>query len=490
MMYVRTINTKPANGFSLLELLLVIVVMALLMTGAIQIFNDWIEKSTNRTAVRQMLMVQNAAEEYVTANFSTILTTIPNNGNATALPYATLRSSGYLPQNFPTHNIFRQPFAVVLINGGVTDQGDIIQVLSVTTDDSEDRRVPETRLLDASLAGGPSIGMYSVTTAGAIRSSYGEWSVDQLSIQTVYNPSTPDNRNGGYLAAYGQVSVDDVTRSDYLYRVPMFDSAGNRLYQLNRMATDLDMGGHVMQSAAAMSVDQMRVEGEMVIEGENITTAGFNPYALSVDEVFSVAGNDSRIGYAFSEDSDSNCRFVTIAGEVRVDDALVGPGGTCLVVGGQMTVHGDTDDLTADVIVPTMTVDGDTVGGIANIQNTPTFGEAQFDAVNANTINAGRMVSDRIISTGTSIATQEIRSGNSATFSSVNLTSGNMVAGNLQMPAAGQMIVDGNLDVEQTYETYGDYISSGSFNAVRTMDMDLCEGHADCFDPNLVTPLP
>ena len=479
--------TKSQSGFSLLELLLVIVVMGLLMTGAIQIFNDWVEKSTNRTSVRQILLVQNAAEEFVSANFATILPGIPNIGDVTGLTLANLRDNGFLPQGFPDNNIFRQPMEVVLINGGSALKGEIIQVMTLTGDGSEDRRVPESRLADAALAGGPSMGTYTLRTAGEIRSAYSEWAIDQDDIQSVYDPIEPDDRNGGYLASYGQISIDDLAQSDYLYRVPMFDSAGNQMFQLNQMVTDLDMGGNDIQSAAAMTVDQMRINGEMNIEGADITTAGFNPYALSVDEVLSVSGDDSRIGFAFSENSDPNCRFVDIAGETRVDDALVAPSGVCEVIGGEMTVHGDTDDLTADVIADNMMVDGDSVGGIANVQNTPTFGEAQFDQVNANTINAGRAVAeDLTMSNPASITTQELRTGTSAQFNSVNLTSRNMIAGDMVMPGTGTVTVDQNMVVERSFETYGNYWSAGTFSATRSMEIDECLSHDDCFDTDLI----
>lgn len=478
---------RRESGFSLLELLLVIVVMGLLMAGAFQIFNDWVEKSTNRTVVRQMLLVQNAAEEYVSANFATLLPTIPNLAEATNLDLDTLRDSGFLPQAFPDATIFRQPIDVILINGGVGLKGEIIQVLTITGDSAGDTRVVESRLLDAALAGGPSVGVYTARTGGEIRSAYAEWAIAQNDIQAVYDPIPPDQQNGGYIASYGQASIDDLAQSDYLYRVPMFDSAGNQLFQLNQMATDLDMGGNEIQSAAAFSVDQMRVNGAMNVEGENITTAGFNPYALSVDEVLQVSGNASRIGYAFSENSDPNCRFVDIAGETRVDDALVPPSGICEVVGGEMTVHGDTDDLTVDIISQSMNVDGPAIAGIANVQNTPTFGDAQFDFVNANEVTAGRAVADDLfMSNPGSIVTQELRSGVSAQFNSVDLTSGSLVAGDLEMSPNANVVVDRDMIVERSFETYGNYWSSGTFNAVRSIEMDSCEQHGDCFDPNLI----
>lgn len=476
------------DGFSLIELLLVVVVMAVLMAGAMQIFNDWIEKSTNRTAVRQMLLVQNAAEEYVSANFAAILATIPNEDDVDTISLATLRGNGYLPQNFPDRNIFRQSLRIVLINGGVADKGQIIQTLTLSGSDSDDQRVPETRLLDAAAAGGPNMGFYSRRTQGEIRSAYAEWSIEQSDIQTAYNPADPDDRNGGYLAAYGQVSVDDIAQSDYLYRVPMFDAAGNRLYQLNRMATDLDMGGNAMQAAAAMTVDQMRVNGGMDILAENITTAGFNPYALSVDEVLSVSGDNSEMGYAFSENSSPDCRFVTIAGEIIVDDSLVPVGQVCQIVGGQITVHGDADDLTPDVTIPDMQVDGASIADVSNVQNTPTFGEAQFDQVNANTVTAGRVIADELSVSGTALSAQQLRTGSNADFDTMAMSAGHVIAADINMPGNGEILTSGNMTAEQSYESYGNLWARGGLNAIRNLDMDRCRGHAACFDPNLGGP--
>ena len=64
------------NGFSLLELLLAISVIAALFTGVAVAFSNWAERSVDRSVSREIQELQNAAREYVRLNLENIIVAI------------------------------------------------------------------------------------------------------------------------------------------------------------------------------------------------------------------------------------------------------------------------------------------------------------------------------------------------------------------------------------------------------------------------------
>ena len=107
------IKKQYNGGFSLLELLLSVVVLATLFAGATVLFDDWFKRSIDRKVAREMKQLQVVAEEYVRLNFDTILTTnIPNLNDVAEINIANMIAQGFLPPIYIAENSYKQSIRV------------------------------------------------------------------------------------------------------------------------------------------------------------------------------------------------------------------------------------------------------------------------------------------------------------------------------------------------------------------------------------------
>lgn len=357
---------KKQNGLSLLEVLLAITVMTVIMTGIAQIFDDWFKRSINQKVATEMLDLQDAAEQFVKLNHERMRTVeVPDVGDVNEVDIADLIDGGFLSPDYRARNSFGQGLRVLIRNVNDTTVGGVaIEVVTVGDDINGDNRMVDGRLFDAALAGGPKLGLVSDMNLGPnccngnIQSALGEWSVDLSDFSSLYN-RTPDINHGGYMAAYGRVSLNDDIDERYLYRVEI-DGRDH----LNRMMTNMDMNQQDIINAGTVVSDSMNVSGDATLNG-NQTNGFSSPYVLSVGNNFE--GSNLAI--------------------TRKGDAK-----------GDLIVQGDDDNATYDLDVsgnfalPSGTGSVITSGATVNIvQN---MGSAAFDVMNARggSFNAGSLV--------------------------------------------------------------------------------------------------
>lgn len=352
-------------GFSLLELLLVIGVSSALTMVAIQVFNDFTERSINRRAGNHILKIQSSAEEFVAANFTDLWdNNIPATGDIDQIDLADLIGEGFLPEDYRSINVFRQNTRILIRNAGDGFTGGrTIEVLSVTedTDDGVDRSWSNERIIDAARGAGPKVGVIVNTTtgpgccAGNIQSLFGEWSVPLADFVAEFNYTNDPNR--GYLASYGRVAFSQTFNGDYLYRVEIPGQP-----QVNQMETNLDMTQNVLNGVGVVTADNIGVgysydtatgawvgdnTASIEISGSNTGTGSFTPFALTVDQSISVT---NRTSLGFRVLGDPSCLLTTQdnlpiagipAGSVISVDGSANPATDCEIVGGDFLLRGD-----------------------------------------------------------------------------------------------------------------------------------------------------
>jgi prepilin-type N-terminal cleavage/methylation domain-containing protein len=311
------LKNKNNKGFSLLEVLLAISVMTVLVMGAARIFDDWFKQSVNRKVASETLELQNAAEKFVKLNMDLVMNTmVTAPGAVDELDVADLIDRDFLSEDYRPRNSFSQSLRVLIRRADDnTIGGTAIEVITVGDNlDSRDSRMRDQRLFDAALSGGPKMGLISAADLGVnccngnIQSAYGEWSIPLDRFSGLY-ASRPNIENGGYIASYGRVSMNDADDDLYLYRVEMPDRP-----ELNRMMTNMDMNQLDIFNAGTVVSDNMNVAGTATLDGRE--TSGFSsPYVLAVSQGFDGVGNlaaspngDSK-GNLFVDGDDNTSSF-------------------------------------------------------------------------------------------------------------------------------------------------------------------------------------
>lgn len=436
---------KKQNGISLLEVLMVVGIMSVLVTGAAEIFDDWFEKSVNRKVASEMSELQNSAEQYVTLNMDTITgTMIPNAGDTAELDIADMIDRDFLADEYSARNSFGQSLRVLLRNAGNdTVGGTAVEVVTIADDrDGLDSRVADRRLFDAALAGGPELGLISAADLGAtccdgnIQSAYGEWSVELSDFSGLYS-RTPDIDLGGYMAAYGRVSANEARDDRLLYRVEV-DSRP----ELNRMMTNLDMNAQNINNVGTLVSDNLTVGRNAIMDGRE--TSGFaSPYVIAVTDNFDGMGNMD-----ITRDGDSK---------------------------GSLLIEGDDDNGTSDLNVSNnvtlQSANGQAITNFTAVTNAQSFGSASFGTLNAQ---AGQFTVNNVTSTNTIITGDMNNVGFLQTSEAVSgiqsITANNAVVGVTDVTGAN-LVVNGNLDSNNNIAVGGNLNAISNLNGSETVEI-------------------
>lgn len=459
-------------GFTLLELLLSISLLALLLAGIYQIFNSWGQRAVNRTAASDMLRVQNAAEDYVLSHFESIRTAATN--VFFEIDIEELKAENYLPTGYQPINAYRQrirAFRRNLVVDRLNTDGSpsvdsagnparITTVEVVTVSDNPAAgtlRIANKRLLDAAQAGGPKMGIVSnLVMPGAdfsnlVTSVYSEWSVNRADLFPAGYNAAPD-ANFGYLAAYGLVSAEAADINDrWLYRVTVDGRP-----ELNRMATDLIMNGNRLENVNNVVADRIAVEGDAIFRGAT-NLASETAQAMTVEQALRVNNNggsgESRINMKVVS---GGCAFIPGGGNNRL---LSGSG--CGINGGEIQVVSATDNATLSV--GTLTADGSIITDYTNANAANSAGITTFEEVDGTSMIASTTVLVPAINvTGTLVQTEQLQTAN------MNLTAGATVRDH---------VISSQIDSEAG--------SAGPARNVSTTTMDV--GNAVDLTGNIVT---
>jgi prepilin-type N-terminal cleavage/methylation domain-containing protein len=336
----KIVKSQTEKGFTLIELLLVMAVIALVGVAASAILQDSAIRISNQRIAAQMLDVQQAAENYVVANFSDIVTiNIPNTNDIGEIPLTTLKTDNFLTAGFSERNRFQQDITVYIRNLGANfTNGLTVEVLAISENPPADvAYIPDGRLRNIVRYGGAKLGYSSaIVTANEIASLSGQWSLDRAPYVAA-GTSAPDAGEGGYLAAYGRISQAEALKSDVLYKIPIATAVDANVMQAN-----LDMNNYNLTGAKAMTVDRLEVTGNTEILAEGFTDGTF-ANALNISQMAQF-NNAVSVNHAVVGPDGSGCAFDGAGG-------VVGAG--CDVVGGNMIVN------YADAVNPAILVQND-----------------------------------------------------------------------------------------------------------------------------------
>lgn len=231
---------KDQRGFTLIEVLVAVTIMAFLIPSVMALLNLTSVKPKQRVAADQLSQVQTAAKEYIEANYATLQASATA-AVSVAVPVATLQSGGYLPATFQATNPWNQTYTVY-----VTEPvADNLQGLVITSGGQGhtagqpafgNRIIPETAAMAGAVGGYFPTGDIPGQAAGVVQGAYGGW---QFALAGTDIPSP----GAGHLAALAYFSAaSGSSTDDFLHRV---DVAGKP--ELNTMTTTLHMGGNTIE---------------------------------------------------------------------------------------------------------------------------------------------------------------------------------------------------------------------------------------------------
>jgi len=274
---------KTHKGFSLLEMLMAISLIAMIVVGVFTISDQWLKRAVNRQLAVDVLRLQQAASDYVFTNFETLKKTSLN--QFVKINVSDIKDTNFLPSGYTARNALKQDMVVYKRSRNIVPYY-VIDVLVVSTNPSSGTiRIPNDRMLDAVRAGGPQMGLYSQIVTpdnnlpNKISSFFKGWSVDPSLTPLPGYAATP-NGSGGYIAAFNIVSGEKIEANpDYLYRVSV---AGQP--QLNRMAADLRMNKNPIRDVGTMTADKVIVNGSAAFRGIAQGSASETSQALTVDQ--------------------------------------------------------------------------------------------------------------------------------------------------------------------------------------------------------------
>lgn len=481
---IATMTKRREGGFTLLELLLSIGLLALLLAGMYKLFDSWMQRAINRYAAGDMLRVQKATEDYVLANFETFKTAPLN--TFVEVDINDLKTFNYLPTGYEPRNNFKQTIRVfrrtVRVNkltragaNAVDANGNPIYIYNVEVLTVSDNpatgtiRVPNQRLLDTAQAGGPAMGVITnlvlggTTFTGRATSLFSEWFVDLVGLTAAGYTATPD-ADGGYLAAYGIVNAEGTEANDaWLYRVDV-DSRP----ELNRMETDLLMNGNQLQSVGTIIADKMNVTGSGVFRGVAQGLTSETAQAMTVEQAMLVGGTESRI---YMKDTSGGCSF-SAPGAPGTNRTLTGAG--CTIAGGEVQVISGAND--AAMRIGTLTADGSAITDITNVTNqTDSRGISTFATLDgANLTAQSQLITPLTNVTGATVTTDELQAGNMAVGAD-SVIRGNLAAArvrptgtndftSLQMDVLNQATFGGEVRANAMQATRNLYIENMFFN--------------------------
>jgi prepilin-type N-terminal cleavage/methylation domain-containing protein len=218
---------RGQNGFSVLEVLIGLAVVALISIPLVQQANQSTELVQNRIAAEQLTLVANGGASYLKANYATI-----NAAATTTTPVATTVSSlvaaGYLNTGFQAVNAFGQTACLLTLKNAAG------QLESIVVTEGGQPTPKKYRAAIAALVGARGGGVEATTIQGA----YGGWSIPigNYANANCSGTAVATDRLAALVTFDG---TNSSSISDFLYRfaVPGFPDA-------NRMFTNIDMNNN------------------------------------------------------------------------------------------------------------------------------------------------------------------------------------------------------------------------------------------------------
>lgn len=242
------LRTRHRRGLGLFGALLALALLGMMVLAAIAFLESRSHDRRSRLAATQVLALAAAARSHASASFPDLL------ARARTAPFeltlAELRAAGALADGFADIDALGRSYRVLVLAAGA---GAFDVAVTETVPDG-DRALPWPGLLES--RGDARLGLVAPDAPGRLAGP--AISADIRRFQTAFSgaPAT------GALAVLGRFDHGSVYGSQ-LYRVPVpgFPDA-------NRMAADLDMGGHDITNAAAIESGRLAVADDLEVGGD------------------------------------------------------------------------------------------------------------------------------------------------------------------------------------------------------------------------------
>ena len=283
------------RGLSLFGSLLALGLLGAMVMAAAAFFETRMLEERSRLAGRQLTLLADAAASHAEGRFTDLLTAARN--GPVEIPLADLRADGSLPVGFPDVDALGRGHRVLILTAGA-DGFDLLATQTVPVGDTV---VPSAALFEA--AGRTRMGL--VAPDEATRLAGPTIDADATAFQAAFG-GAPEARALAALARLDHQSVF----GDQLYRVavPGFPA-------LNRMETDLDLGGNRIVGAGALEADELTLDGDLAVGGALTVTRD-----LVVGRAVRIAGAAEIAGNAAA--ATARIAGAASAGRLTVRNAL------------------------------------------------------------------------------------------------------------------------------------------------------------------------
>ena len=238
---------RQCRGLSLFGSLLALGLLGAMVLAAATFFEARLLEEKSRLAGRQLTLLADASVSHAQGRFTDLLGAARN--GPVEIPLADLRADGSLPAGFPEVDALGRGHRVLILAAGA----DGFDLLAAQTVPAGDTVVPSAALFEAS--GRTRMGL--VAPDEATRLAGPAIDADVSAFQAAF-AGAPAARALAALARLDRQSVF----GDQLYRiaVPGFPA-------LNRMETDLDMGGNRIAGAGTLEADGLTLDGDLSVGG-------------------------------------------------------------------------------------------------------------------------------------------------------------------------------------------------------------------------------
>ncbi len=323
---------EPAEaeaGFSMLELMLALMASGILILAVFRFTQDWQESTVNHIVADHLITVHEAAEAYVSANFMELWvdtfgesiadtnsdgiydnSDLVSIGDHIQIPldsagwttFYLKDETGVLSPSFPDRNALNHQLSVYVLNAGIIGGKRTLEVITKSwalasdpdASPASDKRIREIASIIGTKGGyisaveeetGTVLVNVCSNPASDITGIFGTWQIPVTDLQSPVAGSpfcqsvAPQAGLGGYPIAYSRITFDELN-DKYLYRIAIPGRP-----ELNRMRTNIDMGGRSFTGANALIADYARVENTLRVYGGNFV----------VDEIAQIYGNSSAL---------------------------------------------------------------------------------------------------------------------------------------------------------------------------------------------------
>ena len=276
------------NGFTLLELLLVVGLSALLIIGVAQMARDWADSENAKGAGVHLQKTSDAVQEFVAANWATLTPVndaVWDGLNTAGSPWnglvGALGSAGVLDA---TTNIINSPVGSPLLIG--FNIAGVAPNRTFTTLVYTPNPVLNKRVRAAAREGGPFAGVWlSYPDVTKATGAFNQWQVPDTMLIGGVSPlytATPTT-DKGYLLSVITINESQMV-GPYLYR----DFVGGTQY--NTMSTPLNMNGNDIKNIAVLSAIRMNVT-DTVTTNDLVVNSSSQLGQLNVGNDMTVTGS-------------------------------------------------------------------------------------------------------------------------------------------------------------------------------------------------------